>query len=318
MKRILQIALPILSILSILLAISGHVSAETQQTQKVVLSPAIIELMLAPGEKKTIKLTVTNKQDEEIDCEVNISELKQNENNGEYELRKSSTETDSIIAFPSKKFSIEPDSNFTLPADITMPDKPTSDSYYPVILIKIKPKSETNFSTVGELGSILYVNLKEGYQSDTGDKQGKGAQMKIEVNVKRELTVFPVNEFSIKIENTGNTYTKPFGNLAILSPANLKLKDLPVNQKLKILLPGQDLESELSWKKHEGKNIWRYIIPEFGKHTVAFGIDDGKDIFLVTDTFWVIPIYHITLVVLILFVFVVRFWNKKLKHRGKS
>lgn len=278
----------------------------------LTVSPSVIELAVNPGSSTKDKIRIKNNLSRPMKLMVNVSKLSPLPESGE---AAPSLETDESL----KWITID-NPNLELPANewgevnfsVNIPQTASFSYSYAINFAPLTDDSiNTNNTTKlkGELMVPLLVNVKQ---------PGAKAQASIVEFMPTEFInqYLPV-EFKAKVNNSGNVYLKPRGNIFIRSMDNKQVAILEVNQNLGTILPqtnrqfinqwsngfivkepiienGQPLLDSNGKPRTELKINWNKLTDfRFGKYTANLILiyDDGqRDVAIEGITsFWVIP-----------------------------
>jgi hypothetical protein len=305
--------LPLFIIIALFFPFIVSASSETTSDGGTILEPAYFELSMAPEQAVTLDISITNKENTQLTYTVSEGELsKYKTDTGEYNYLLSTDVKDKVLSFAKTSYTIGAKDSVGFPVTIEIPKDTDKGSIYPVVIVSTENESgESSNSLKRQITSTFLINIVA--------TKGEEAisQIKPEFSVVNKFVFTPQNIFNIKINNTGDTYVKPFGNIAIIDDENVKLTDIPVNQELKILLPDQSLSKEFKWDKSEGFKI----IPSFGKYKALFGVSYGDQKTFLEQDFYVIPIFHIVALLALLIAIIaliVTLVRKLSRHKSRS
>ena len=237
------------------------------------------------------------------------------------------------VSFSAPSFTVKPGEWFTQTVTINLPD--SAGFSYPFVLVisRLDDPAQTSGGAAikGTIAVFTLVNI---------DKPGATRQLELEsFTVDRDIYEYLPTKFTMRLKNTGNSITQPYGNIYVQHPGaeGSPLAVLPVNEALNYILPGDTKEMRASWTNgfphyEESKTAGGSISRElkwnwndsasfrFGRYTakiVAVYNNGIRDVPIVGEvSFWVIPwrILLGLLVVLILVGFGIWSITRRITH----
>jgi hypothetical protein len=250
----------------------------------VTISPALSELSLKPGEAIERSLSITNNESSDLSYSVEIQKLDTVNSIGDYSIVELTEDEPPILAVDILEFEIKSQETYELPLRLSVPTNTEESSFYPALVVKVGGAED--LGAVSQVVSLFYINVDRDGQKVLNIDNIISAQ----IDINKKIVFFPENVFNVKISNNSNRYIKPFGNVRLLKNNEL-VRDIPVNQELKILLPFQSIEKELIWS--EAEDLKSKLVPKIGKYRAVFAVQAEEGVTTVEQVFLLIPGYHI-------------------------
>ena len=281
-----------------------------------VVGPGKIELVMQPGEERTVDIRVSNRMGEKRAFSVQVEDFGGSQDvkqpvilygaqRGPYSLRD--------YIFPvAREIEIEHAKRAVIPVKVAIPQDAEPGGKYGSVLISVASKPDEDAPTEGavtgaaiisRVGVLFFVRV-------TGDVKEE-AQL-TDFRTKGEKTFFQKGPipFEIYFENTGNVHVNPSGVIQVKNMAGQVVGEQEMEPWF--TLPGSKRVREISWD--------RPLL--IGKYTALLFLNRGYDD--LTDTrevsFWVVPFALIAWVLagLLIFFFVLRFFLTKVEIKIKS
>ena len=288
---------------------------ENRNYSDFVVGPGRFELEIAPGESKTVEMTVSNRMGIDkifsletedaagtTDPDTPVALL--GEATGPYTIK-------DYISVPQKKFVLKHGQRAIVPVTVALPANAEPGGFYGSLLTSIisediepsgegdtKPRSKV----VSRIGTLFYVTTPGEISRDSNVISFATA------NNKKFFTKGPI-ELSVVMENTGSVHVSPYAELNVTNTLgeNVGYTEVyPWN-----ILPSSIRRKDITWNR------------EFlsGRYTATLTLYKGYDD-LVEEyqyTFWVIPVKETALVFIsILFlVLFVRFFTSRFEFKRK-
>lgn len=190
--------------LIISLIFSFHV-ALAATPPSIVLSPAKIEVEMAPGATITRNLTLTNQLSTDAQITLSIEDIEgSNDPSEAIKLLGNRTGVYSLknyVSFINKDFNLKDSSSVVIPVTITIPQSTPPGGLYGSVLVSAKGQSTSgsNIKLISRLGSLFFVRV-------SGDVKEEGKLIKFGKDK---------NVFKILYENSGDIYLNPYGIIII-------------------------------------------------------------------------------------------------------
>lgn len=263
-----------------------------------VLGPGKVELIMEPGESKTVFINVSNRYDEEKRFRIDIEDVGGStdlersvvllgDDTGAYTLK-------DYLSIPEAVFDLDPNKRAVIPVTITIPPDAEPGGMYGSVLLKtVTRKSEDATESVGpqsaivsRIGTLFFITVP-------GDIDAEGATINFStINNQKWFSKGPI-DFQILFENTGSIHLNPYGELRIVNMFDEEVGYVDLDPWF--VLPDALRARMISWD--------RELL--YGKYTASIVVERGYD--GVTDqfeyTFWVIPWKLITVLFAGLFIF---------------
>jgi len=177
---------------------------------------------------------------------------------------------------------------------LKLPDDASIEGNYPAIVYKVEQidADAERVEIKDQIISLVYLNI--------GEVKGEFAQSSARISkfeVKKKIVFTPSADFDLVFDNIGNTFIHPRGRVHIYNSKGTHLSGTPtINDKFIYLLPGQSLQEDLAWHPEYKFSL----IPPFGKYNVIVDIyhnPNQESISKAETSFYVIPIWHILIIV---------------------
>jgi hypothetical protein len=257
-------------------------SAFAQSVVSFNVSPTTIEEKVLPGDSLDLTLKIENRGDIEATLRPvarNITGMGSDyrpvyasgENADEYELA-------SWITYQESGLVLRPGEKKDLRFRVAFPNDARPGSHLAAIFLTQGPPEDVKQgSAIGfEIGSILHFQIKGEIKEDTRIR-----------GFITDKTIYgtPDVKFTVRVENQGNTLSRPQGQIEIMDMFGKKIAQVKVNEDAKAVFPNDSREYLAEWKE-EGFAIGRYeavlalVVPlvEGGNQTISSVIQ-----------FWVLP-----------------------------
>lgn len=314
MKRIALITLAAATVLSF--AATTTSGAASDPGQALEIAPPMLSLSGNPGD--TIKANV-NIRDVSVSPLVVTSQVNDFGAEGENGIPKISLDTTnpnpySLISWvkPLGQLTLQSKQIDILPVSIVIPKDAAPGGYYGVIrFTAAAPQSNTTSVTLSaSLGTLIFLRVngqaKESASLEEFSTSQNGNKMFL-------FEAAPVN-FNIRVNNSGNVYEQPTGQIAVSDMFGNLIANVNVNLERRVILPGSIRKFDASLDKS--------VIGDrmlFGRYTAKLTMTYGADGQKVTTelSFFVIPwkLILIGLSVIIGGFFLVRFALRRYTER---
>ncbi len=250
-----------------------------------VMSPGKVELEIAPGESKTVEISVANRIGKEQTFSIEIEDIRSsNDPKRSVELLGSQTGPYTIkdyIKIPDLEFPLDHAKRAIIPVTISVPPDAEPGGLYGSVLVKTVTKEANNGSDprtlpssaiVSRIGSLFFVSIPGAVE--------RGGILQ-DFSTRNKQTFFnqgPVN-FDVVYENQGSVHLNPYGEIRI---TNLLGEEVGfVELQPWFVLPGSVRLREISWD--------REVL--FGRYQAEVQLNRGYENIIDTAvvSFWVIP-----------------------------
>lgn len=310
MKRLTLVTLILASIFS--LGNAAVSRAADDPGQALEIAPPMLTLTGDPGE--TINSSI-NIRDVSISPLVVTSQVNDFSADGENGIPKISLDTDepnpySIISWiqPLGQLRLESKQIKNLPLTIKIPADAAPGGYYGVVrFTAAAPESDTTSVTLSaSLGTLVFLRVNGDAKEDIAIKEFSTTQ---NGTTSWLFEGSPIN-FAVRVNNTGNVYEQPVGQIAVKDMFGNQIANVNINLEKRVVLPG-------SVRKYEG-TLDKTVIGDrmlFGYYTAKLVMTYGSGGQQVTTdlSFFVIPWKLILLIIggLVGGFFLIRFGLKR-------
>ena len=248
----------------------------------VAVKPAQVEQKIDPGTVKTFTMSVTNNDDsQQVYYPVvrNVTGVN-DQNQPIFEKNDGSAPHDLSLwlQFDKSPITVAPRQTASILVTADIPKDASPGSHIAGFFFSDKPIVQTNIlgASVGfDVGAIVHFQI-------AGDSITKANVRHFSTD--HSIYGKPPVDFSVAIENEGNTLVRPIGLIDISNMMGRKVASLPVNDTGAGVFPKTTREWKTSWAPNE-------IV--FGKFTalVALAIDteQGTETLTRQVVFWVLP-----------------------------
>lgn len=280
-----------------------HVSVSSGMD--LTVSPTYFNLLLEPGETKTVFLKVRNNSSNNELLEFNLFKFAVNNNSYEstfIEEVSSEDEFLSWVTFPKSEIVLAGQTS-TIKLLFNIPEN-AKFGYYYAIGIKKSSNVFDNAVINGTAAVPLLVYV------------GKGSAIKelelVELKTSKYFYEYLPAEFDLTVKNNGNIHIAPFGDLYIDSFFKKDISRLDLNEGKSNVLPGTQRVYKVLWddaflvlKDDKLKVNWdklnKFRIGKYTAHALFIYNNGERDVPLsLTYSFWVFP-WKVILVLTIIF-----------------
>ena len=312
---------PILILLIAYCLLFPSVVTADDVTTSIVISPAIIDKKLDPGQSVKQEIKIFNKEDKAVALNVYAMNFQASDMFGgmsfdEDETRQFSAK--SWISLPKQNLVLAPYEKSDFVLDIDIPKDAEPGGHYAVIFFEFR--NQTDFSDDSSLGinqrmgALVFLTVNSEIKEEgmvlgaSTNSKCSGVQCSFKTATTREWGPVP---FEFKFENTGNVHVKLKGKIVIHNIFGRQVAEIPVDEKT--VLPKSTRQFEAKWLRE----------PLFGKYTAKLSVEYGssKTTQYAETSFWAVP-WKLLLFPLILFFitvfFVIRFTKKNKKAEPPS
>lgn len=270
---------PFRTTLSILI---GLIIALPAAAYGVAIKPAQIEQKVDPGSVKTFTMTVTNTDTKQLVLYPMVRNVTgvNDENQPVFELAWDGAPHDvqAWLEFDKSPITLEAKGSGSVQVRAHFPEDASPGSHLAGFFFSDKPNTEAvpQGAAVGfDVGAILHFQISGEAVTKATIRHFSTAQ-----------TIYgkaPV-DFSVAVENEGNTLVRPVGFIDITNMMGKKVASIPVNDNGAGVFPKTTREWKTSWNPNE-------IV--FGKFTamvaLAIETEQGQDTLSRQVSFWVLP-----------------------------
>lgn len=290
------------------------------------VSPVRTDIQIEPGQTKTVTVNVTNVTSVPATLKTIINDFTANKDESGNpailldENQYASSNSLKRYIQPGGEFTLQPGQNKAVPVVISIPKNAAGGGYFATVRFApagTQSRSQNqNVSLAGSVGSLILVKVP-------GDiKESLSIASFQTVQDKRVSSIFFNNkniEAVVRFQNNGNIQLQPFGKVLLRSSSGKILYQANVNNTNP---PGNVLPDSIRKFPVPLKNVGG-----IGKYKIEgnFGYGTGGQLLSATNTFYVIPVVYIYLllglVLLVLFlIFVlpkmIRSYNQRVIRRA--
>lgn len=277
-----------------------------EQPLSIQVSPSPIVEVLKPGESKTLELKILNTGGNPATLKLGLADFTVSKNGDVQLLDSNPDDISGWITFADPTFTAKPGEWFTERIKVDVP-KDAGFSYTFAITISNAAQATQKPGQQTLQGKVAVFSLL------TIDKPGATRKFEVESfqSAKRLYEYLPA-DFSFKINNTGNTIVRPFGNIFIQRSGSSKaIATLPLNEKGSYIIPNSGRTLTANWadgfpvykEQKQADNVapkktlaWEWNQMQhfrFGHYTakmVAVYNDGQRDVPVEAEvSFWVVP-----------------------------
>jgi len=295
----------IISTVCLLLILPLKTSAQSSNTASGLrIAPLRSELIIAPGKSDTVSLKLKNVTSGRVIIKSVVvdftskedgspSALPQDEKQLPTSIRSFLTPLDGVV------LNAEDEHDYDLP--IAVPKDTAPGAYYGLVLFQAVPADQIDdapgrVALTASIGHVVLLqvpgNIVEQLQvlSLKAARQTQPDAAKSPIVRTGSLFSSAPNQIQIDVKNTGNGFSKPFGNVTITdwrgnqaSTAEINTNDPKGN-----VLPGSNrvFVSPIT----EVKGIGRFTM------LASIGYGNGNEVITVQSSFWVLPLWFVALV----------------------
>ncbi|NBD74177.1 hypothetical protein GVX82_04020 [Patescibacteria group bacterium] len=274
-----------------------------------VVGPGKIELVMEPGETRTVEVAISNRMGAERTFQLSTEDLSGSPDaeravvlhgaeRGPYTLRD--------YLFPAaNRITIEDGIRTFVPVTVSIPEDAEPGGRYGALLVSVtsdQPQSAAGAVIVSRVGVMFFVRV-------TGEVEEQGAFTTLNTETGRRFYTDGPIEFSIGYRNDGNVHLNPYGRITIENTLGNTVAAQEIDPWF--ALPNSERARTLTWD--------RPLL--FGRYTATVELNLGYDNAIETKrvSFWVIPIGLVGLILLGLFLifFVLRFLVTRIEIKVK-
>lgn len=265
-----------------------YAQSNQESGQALEIAPPVVNLSGNPGETIVTELVLRDVSDSPLIVTNQINDFVASGEDGIPKILLD-TEEESPYSMkdwfaPISELRLEPRTINRLAVTIKIPSNAAPGGYFSVIRFTgVAPGVDGNgVGLSASIGSLIFVNVN-------GDaKEAISIEEFSTIDKNRKATIFqaaPI-DFSVRLNNTGNTYEQPSGRITITDMFGQKVGIVNVNLPPRNVLPGsirkfqQTLDSSVIGNK---------LL--FGRYNAELEVTYGTDKQIVTSSlsFWVIP-----------------------------
>ncbi len=282
------------------------------------ISPTRTELQIQPGGEDVVKLNVRNVTASDIVAKVFVNDFTSDDETGEPRIiidegEDSSTSIKSFLSdFNDIELAAGEDKSIDI--KVTIPEGTPAGAYFGVIRYASIPVGSSapedgQVSLTASVGSIVLIEVPGDIREQV---QVRGVFV-YRKGVKGTFFTDKPEEIGVNINNQGNGFIKPFGNISVTNPRGVQVASYELNNSdpRANILP----ESSRTFRNSfEGVSFpGRYTV------TANVSFSNGGEVLVFKSTFWYVPFWALGLLVLLLIVIAlaIRFGVKYFQKRKK-
>jgi hypothetical protein len=303
-KIALACSMLVISILSIVFYANTDVHAQQSNEFSLQVSPSPLVLTAKPGETSDTELRIKNLGTKKADIQVELRQFDYDSNTEQINLKddKVPQEIANAVKFDSYTFTLEPNESIIRNVRVGAPKDSKFAYSFAIVLKKTNievPKDKTR-KIKGEVAVFTLLDI---------DKDGVKRSAKVNLfSVDKKSTDYLPITFKTKLENNGNTFLRPYGNIYVSRSKNSTnpIAVLPVNPNGSYILPDTKRTVSTQWQDgfprrettSDGKTkvVWNFKdlnklrIGKYHAKLVAVYNDGKRDVPIESSvTFWVLP-----------------------------
>lgn len=274
------------------------------RVEAAVLTPAIIDIELQPGQATTTQITITNTNQRFATFKTSILPFQSSDQSGVPRFYENDDQ--GIVRWTSteKEFTLQPGEKKQVTVSITIPNGAETKGYYQgVFFEEVGQNPDNGVGVLQRIGTLYFINVK----GETNISY-KASGLTVDHGISTSLA----NTFRYDVDNTADYAVKPKGDLRIKS--FLGVRNEPVNPLGMRLLPKEKREiitgignTNPKSMIESLKNEWKYF--SLGVVNVELSLD-GVDQVL-EASYFVLPIITLSITsVLILVLFGLYKWYR--------
>ncbi len=316
-KRVSSILIAMLLLVASVL-ITQTVKAQDNTGSGLRISPTRSELSIVPGDSRTITQTVKNVTQNPVTVQPTLNDFESDGVTGEPRLIGDPNEVSAyslreFISLP-EDFDLEPDEEQELTIEVAVPESASPGAYFGSVLYRAAPQGSGDGGQVALIASVGSLVLLEVPGEITEKIQINDISAYLDGGSGSLFTKKP-NEIGVEIENLGNSFSQPFGKVAVkdwrgnevfiyeLNDSTPRGNVLPESTRL-FLEEFFDVEVKTVNDEEEITKTSPITWP--GRYEIVGNISHGTsgEIFTVSTTFWYIPAWLIIVLLVLLVVLV--------------
>ena len=281
-----------------------------------VVGPGKVELEVAPGQSKTILISVTNRTGEQRDFELSTEDMTGSRDpligmtllgsvEGPYSLR-------DYIKIAGTKVTLKHNERARIPVTISVPADADPGGRYGSVLVRtlavegsdgIENELVPQSPIIARIGTLFFVTVP-------GEAEREGKLLDFTIVPKKSWFEKGPFTFNILFENTGSVHLAPYGSLSITNTFGQEVGVVELDPWF--VMPLSLRSRDIEWTAER----------LLGRYTATLNIHHGYDNVSETKsvTFWVMPWKVVvgTFVVVFLFIFFMRSIFRNFEFRRKT
>ncbi len=298
-------------VLSVVFANPFKASAQTESFQQngVRIRPALIQEKVDPGQNYNSYIKVTNLSLNDQIYYLSTDNITGLSSEGQPVFAKLTGQAieggmDSWIKLPDGPITVKSGETLDVPFALNIPTNASPGGHFGAIFVSTKPDTpkETGTAVGFVVGTLLNLRISGDIVEDTQIR---------EFRIDKTIYNNPNANFYVRVENLGNTLSRPVGFVEITDMFGKKIGTVPINNQGNGIFPKQIREFAGYW---QGEGF------KFGRFTATLSLvygDEGKKTITSVQTFWVLPIkpiatfFGIILGIIILAIALIRMYIKR-------
>ena len=293
-KKTKSFTLYVLVFSSTLYTLHFGVNPVYAQSLSLSLWPPLLEVMIQPGRSVNQVYKLTNSSDHELQITPHIFSFKPQGENGEIQISSKFKVQSSKLDFFSFESGEHFDQAFYLPIgkereiilEVSIPKgSPENDYYYTLLFSTGSTPGEnkqTSSSSIAQIGTNILLTISQNGQPTLLGRV-------LEFSAPKIIDSFSPTSFTVRLENWGKSYFKPFGKI--------KLSGI-LKQKEEISLYEQNILADSSRRLDIPEMKPKLPLGPF-KASLEFSLNEnGEQKLSAETTFWYLP-YKVFFIVLI-------------------
>ncbi len=281
--------------------------------QAARLAPSFIDLSVDKGQQFTREITITNNEKEPFSFALEGSDVRFSTSGIPQFLSNADIPPDSLLwwlNYEPGPYALRPGESRTVPIVLNVPANAAPGGHYGAILVRNigdQPSGDekpTHVTLQAKIASLLFVEVAGKVERSLG------------------ITTFTTNrslysklpiEFTVQVQNSGNTHLQPHGLITIAkSLTGKEVARRPVNADLAYLFPGATKQYNVTWRDNNDLPH----LPYFGPYKATLTLSaDRVEPLRQTITFWIIPAYFWWVIAAILIVIVAFLYRVRPRKR---
>ena len=280
------------------------VSAQTETTQTLSVSPTLIQLSATPEQVWQSEIRVINVNEYDLTLYPQVVNFAPKGETGQgdfipvFENETSGQTLAEWIDIAPEGIVIPKQKTVAVPFTIRVPANAAPGGHYAAILIGTKSNqnsaNQSLVQTAQFVSSLFFVRV-------AGDVLESGSIR--EFRTTKSLLQSPDVDFEVRFENTGNVHLQPQGDITIYNMWGEERGTIPINHQTHFgnVLPQSIRKFDFTWKSEESAfDIGQYRAVA----TLGYG-DTTKNFSTSTTFFWIVPYRQI---IIFIAVFVALIW----------
>lgn len=259
------------------------VNVYAQDSAGVSISPALIEETVDPGKSQEYRFTIKNLNDFEQTYYLSARNIEGVTEGNTPIFAEEGVDVEQYgianwIGLDVSEVTLAAGEELALPFTLSVPQDASPGSHFGGIFVSVNaPEFEGSGAAVGyKVANIISIRV-------SGDANEKATIRQFSTS--RYFHGSANVDFSLRVENAGNTLLRPTGPIDITNMLGKKVTNVLVNDTRAAIFPGSTREFTTQWKG-EGTGFGRYE----AKVALAYGDQGAINTVSSTVTFWILPL----------------------------